>query len=241
MKKLIVIASLFLAACAGTEASKTDQTIADSTVASPVSTTGTSGSACPPPPVKNTEGDTSETALMMLVKDPQGPLQEMDLSGLDLRWFGPDPENDRPTETFFENMSLKGMQLRWADMEGVTFRDASLSGANACRANFTRTNLEGAYLSGTNLSGANFRDADLQGSTLDGANLSGAYLVGARFRWADLTGAVMTDADLSGANMNDANLTDANLKGANMNGAFLVMTKFCRTTMPDGEVLNSGC
>jgi hypothetical protein len=241
MKKLIVVASLFLAACAGTEASETDPTFVDSTVVSPMSATELSGSECPPPPFQNTEGDTAETAMMMLVKDPQGPLAEMDLSGLDLRWFGPDPGDDRANEYFFQNRNLQGMQLRWTDMEGVSFRDASLSGANACRANFTRTNLSGAYLSGTNLTGANFRDADLQGSTLDGANLSGAYLVGARFRWANLTGATMTDADLSGANLNAANLTDANLKGADLNGAFLVSTKFCRTTMPDGEVLNSDC
>jgi len=53
----------------------------------------------------------------------------------------------------------------------------------------------------------------------------------ANLMWANLSGAKLEGADLGGAN-----LTGAKLEGANLEGA-----KLCRTTMPDGTMVNSGC
>ena len=71
------------------------------------------------------------------------------------------------------------------------------------------------------LSEANLTWADLSGASLEDANLKGANLEG---------------ANLEGANLGGANLTGAKLEGANLEGA-----KLCRTTMPDGTMVNSGC
>ncbi len=85
-------------------------------------------------------------------------------------------------------------------------------------ANVSQCNLAGytapadLNCTGCNLSRANLRDADLSGVNFTRANLSGACLV---------------DADFTGATF--ANST-------NLYNAF-----FCRTTMPDGSVNNSGC
>ncbi|MHC8497445.1 MAG: pentapeptide repeat-containing protein [Actinomycetes bacterium] len=46
-----------------------------------------------------------------------------------------------------------------------------------------------------------------------------------------MTNAILTDANLTGANLTNANLYYADLTG----------TVFCRTTMPDGSINNSGC
>ena len=67
----------------------------------------------------------------------------------------------------------------------------------------------------------NCQKCDLSEANLEGANLEGANLEGANLEGADLGG---------------ANLTGAKLEGANLEGA-----KLCRTTMPDGTMVNSGC
>ena len=53
---------------------------------------------------------------------------------------------------------------------------------------------------------------------------------------ANLEGANLEGANLEGADLGGANLTGAKLEGANLEGA-----KLCRTTMPDGTMVNSGC
>ena len=49
------------------------------------------------------------------------------------------------------------------------------------------------------------------------------------------------EAVLRNANLKGAVLVEANLKGATLEGAKLEDAKFCKTTMPDGAVNNSGC
>ncbi len=79
-----------------------------------------------------------------------------------------------------------------------------------------------------------------------GANLSGCNLTLANLSGKDLYAVNLTDANLTYATLTDANLTYANLTGANLTGAILAGailrdTLFCRTTMPDGTINNSGC
>jgi len=81
-------------------------------------------------------------------------------------------------------------------------------------------------LSGANLTGANLKNVYLNGSNFSGANLSGA----------DLSGAWLEGVDLSGTDLSNANLQGALIKGANLGGA-----KLCKTTMPSGQIDNSGC
>ena len=53
---------------------------------------------------------------------------------------------------------------------------------------------------------------------------------------ADLSKCDLTGADLTGARLSYADLSDANLTNAQVDE-----TIFCRTTMRDGSVYNSGC
>jgi len=85
------------------------------------------------------------------------------------------------------------------------------------------------------LEGCNLRGSALAGSLLR-AHLKGATLADATLISADLRDADLTDADLSGANLTDVDLTNAITSGTNWEG-----TTFCRTTMPDRTVNNSGC
>src|SRR3954466_13455101 len=95
----------------------------------------------------------------------------------------------------------------------------------------TGVDLAGAFLQGVRLDKgtlirSNFHNADLRGSSLVSADLSDSDLTGANFRNATLTSAVLkdadlTDADLSGSNLQGVDLNDAKLDGADMRGADL--------------------
>jgi uncharacterized protein YjbI with pentapeptide repeats len=82
-----------------------------------------------------------------------------------------------------------------------------------------------------NCAGCDFIRGNLSRANMKGADLSGASLKGANLRASDMTEVNLNDSDLSGAD-----LTDADLTFSIMNGAIL-----CNTTMPNGEVIYSGC
>ena len=92
--------------------------------------------------------------------------------------------------------SLRGADLRYADLQGAYLRGADLQDADLQGAYLRGADLQGAYLRGAYLRGADLRDADLQG-----AYLRGAYLRGADLRGADLQGADLRGADLQGADL----------------------------------------
>jgi len=48
-------------------------------------------------------------------------------------------------------------------------------------------------------------------------------------------------SSMTNANLSRADLTEATLVGADLRNAILADTKFCKTTMPDRSINNSGC
>jgi uncharacterized protein YjbI with pentapeptide repeats len=126
----------------------------------------------------------------------------------------------------FEGMSLCGMNLSGAVLEGANLREADLRGAD----------LRGAQLQGACLDGALLDDANLQKADLKQASLVGASLVNARFdsvvaaevRFTDalMTGTVFCNANLmrtvfdncglAGCDLRGANLSDSSMDGANV-------------------------
>lgn len=84
---------------------------------------------------------------------------------------------------------------------------------------------------GANLTGCDFEDSSTLKVGCVNCNLSKA----------NLTEAIVVDADLSGADLTDACLVDADFNGANLAGATTSGAVFCRTTLPDGSIDNSGC
>lgn len=89
----------------------------------------------------------------------------------------------------------------------------------------------GAVLPKTQLSKADLRNADMRGANFRAANL----------RQADLRNANISGADFRNADLTGADLTGANLFKANLSGVKFGSVRFCKTTMPDGSVDNSGC
>jgi hypothetical protein len=85
----------------------------------------------------------------------------------------------------------------------------------------------GAYLAKCDFGGSNaLENVNCTGCNLSEAGLKGADASGASFKKANLSKACLVDADLTGANLSNANLLGA---------------IFCRTTMPNGSINNSGC
>src|SRR4029078_7359185 len=72
-----------------------------------------------------------------------------------------------------------------------------------------------------------FKNKDVRGSNLSQSNFYNADLTGADFRGANLSGGCFINANLTGAKLGSS---------VNIGGAV-----FCRTTMPDGTIDNSGC
>jgi hypothetical protein len=96
-------------------------------------------------------------------------------------------------------------------------------------ADFTDAKLEDAVLSGVTLANASFRGARLWRAKLDGAVLTNAQFGDSRAQRTDIFGVDFRDADLTGAALDP----DAVL--------YAKYAIFCNTTMPNGEVDNSGC
>lgn len=96
-------------------------------------------------------------------------------------------------------------------MEEAVEREVSLRGADLRGANLWRVDLEEASLRGADLWRANLEEANLEEANLRGADLEGANLRGANLRGADLRGADLWRANLRGANLWGASLSEANL------------------------------
>ena len=91
-------------------------------------------------------------------------------------------------------VSLAGVQLDRAWLEGVKLPGADLR----------RATLRDASLRGADLRGVNLERADLTGADLTGVNLAGSRLAG-----ANLTSAIVSTADLRGADLSDLQGWDA--------------------------------
>lgn len=76
-----------------------------------------------------------------------------------------------------------------------------------------RVDLRNAELDGITIQGACFAHANLAGASLVGASLVGATLADTILRGTDLTRANLRGADLTGADLTDARLRDADLDG----------------------------
>lgn len=86
--------------------------------------------------------------------------------------------------------------------------------------------------------GSNVSRCDLSGDTApDGLDCTRCNLSRANLYQADFSGVDFTRANLSGACLVDADFRDATFA----NSTNLANAIFCRTTMPDGSLNNSGC
>ncbi|MEO1609932.1 MAG: pentapeptide repeat-containing protein [Pseudomonadota bacterium] len=134
------------------------------------------------------------------------------------------------------SLSLRGRDLRFAELDRSDLRQADMTGANLNGASLVGANLRGIRLNCQNETelflgegreqancasarGANFKNADLNGALLTGIDLSHAKLENAA-----LEGTLLKFAILQGANFGNANLRKADLAAGVMaqGASFLV-------------------
>ena len=84
-------------------------------------------------------------------------------------------------------ISLAGVRLDGAWLQGIALPGARLSQASLRETNLTGANLQAANLEAANLTDANLTGADLRRAFLKGADLTGVHLGTADLRGADLT------------------------------------------------------
>ena len=107
----------------------------------------------------------NEADLLKLIAINQCP--GCDLSGADLSWQMPWPQN-----TNLEGANLEGANLSKADLStGANLRKANLRGANLRGANLSEADLTGADLTGANLFRVGLLRANLRGANLTDTNL----------------------------------------------------------------------
>lgn len=169
-------------------------------------------------------------------------LEDLNVEGVDLEGLST-PEAD-----------LSGINLRGARLARADLRDAQLDKANLREAKLQGAKLQETNLRNANLEGADLEFADLRGATLDGANLKGAILWDAKLQEANLSTANLRGSSLRGADLEGATLAEASLEGAflfetNLRGTKwgfssqgeLEKAELCRTTLPDGSIVNRDC
>ena len=92
--------------------------------------------------------------------------------------------------------ALRDLLANRVSLAGINLDDAWLEGAQLTGGTMTRGSLQRANLAHATLAGANLEGADLSGANLVGANLAGAYLKGANLAGARLSAATLDGADL---------------------------------------------
>jgi hypothetical protein len=103
--------------------------------------------------------------------------------------------------------ALQGIQLRNAKLHRANFSSADLRNSDFTGSNFSLADLNSANLRNTVLDHAIFLEADLQDSDLNGSSFVGA----------NLGGAALDDADLRGADLRDIQWQHLkSIKGANI-------------------------
>jgi uncharacterized protein YjbI with pentapeptide repeats len=127
------------------------------------------------------------------------------------------------------------LSLRGADLRGANLQRADLRGANLQEANLQRADLRGANLQEANLQRADLQEADLRGANLQRADLQEADLYRTKLQGAKLQG-----ASLYRAKLQEADLLEANLYRARITPEQLADTRSLQgATMPDGQILKS--
>ena len=96
-----------------------------------------------------------------------------------------------------------------ADLSGLTFNEIRLRGANLRKALLAGVTMLDADLVEANLSGANMDRADLQRSNLAGADLTGTDLANAHFAGGWMAGVLLAEAKASFSNFRRAMLKGA--------------------------------
>lgn len=161
------------------------------------------------------------------------------------------------TGTNLRDSKLVGIIAKSANFQGGNLSGGDLTQADFARANFAQANLRKTKAKIDVMHGfqADFRHANFNGADLAQARLCGSFAQ-ASFKNANLKGAILQSRPTpdgavmwQGADFSGANLTGADIgghgqlrqSGKQVHASVLAQAKFCRTTMPDGQINNRDC
>lgn len=101
-------------------------------------------------------------------------------------------EEEGGAQAKFEDLDLRGLDFRGANLIKADFKDADCSGVDFTGADLRCADFTGANLTGADFAGANLKWANFYKAHVTGARFNGAIIDCADFRWArgivDLTG-----------------------------------------------------
>jgi len=137
-----------------------------------------------------------------------------------------------------DGVSLVGVDLSSAFLQGVQLKKANLARANFDGADARDTEMEGARMEDASLRSANFRGAKLNGASLRESVLDEADLVGADLRGVDLAGASLVDTDLREVNLEGVKWKDLrSVKGADVQGVKSAPAGFLEWALGHGALM----
>lgn len=93
-------------------------------------------------------------------------------------------EEEGGAQAKFEDLDLRGLDFRGANLIKADFKDADCSGVDFTGADLRCADFTGANLTGTDFSGGNLKWANFYKAHLTGARFNGAIIDCADFRWA---------------------------------------------------------
>jgi hypothetical protein len=137
---------------------------------------------------------------------------------------------------------LRAGTMAWNDWrvaskaEVIDLRGADLTGLTLPGVDLSRCNLHGACLNSANL-----KQANLQHTDFVRAKFFRTQLAHANFRGANLRGALLAKANLDGADLSNATLHGANMQGASLKRANLEFALFVRCDLRGADFRKATC
>jgi uncharacterized protein YjbI with pentapeptide repeats len=136
-----------------------------------------------------------------------------------------------------DGISLTGVDLSTAFLQGVQLRKARLSRANLNSVDARESALDGSDLNFSDLRSGNFRSSHLRDVSLEEADLTDADLNGADLSSSDLAGANLEKADLRFADLNQVGWKNVkSIKGADVFGVKNAPQGFLDWALRNGAV-----
>ncbi|HEV2289329.1 MAG TPA: pentapeptide repeat-containing protein [Candidatus Acidoferrales bacterium] len=163
-------------------------------------------------------------AFWVIGYDPFPNLTEAEISSPPQGWTGLD-DLSAVKGARLENASLRYAQAYRAFFAKSRMQGADLKAAYLAEADFRGANLSNSSLASANLSRADLRAADLMYASLENAILAGARLDVANFYDAQMTGAQLARASIVKADLRGAILRSAEMNQTDLQGAYLGSAK----------------
>lgn len=142
---------------------------------------------------------------------------------------------------------ITSVDLRAANLAGISLVAADLHDAELCaivlnQSKLLEVNLRGAQLQVAQFVGADMRKADMSRANLRAADLHRSFLSSATLQrsdasYANFQYAHLDDANLQETNLSYADLLYANVVGANLNGAICTGTNLRGTNLTNAQLL----